>query len=100
MHIEDEAGVTVFASADEHIGFGILRLASSTNSTNENSTTGIYFRLRGETQFTTKVAPDITALPDGWVDVKLALEIKAFNGSHYASPAGPSAQQLAIRMLA
>ncbi|KAL3442678.1 glycosyl hydrolase [Aspergillus insuetus] len=82
--------------ADEHIDFGIVRLASSKNNC---STSGVYFRLRGEPQSTTKVASVITALPDGWADVKLTLEIKAFNGSHYAFSAGPSAQQSAIRML-
>lgn len=89
--IEDEAGVTVFADAGEHIDFGIVRLASNGNDT------GVYFRLRGETGSETQITPLVTALPVEWEESSLTLEIKAFNGSYYAFSAGPSAHRSAIK---
>ncbi|KAL4962578.1 glycosyl hydrolase [Aspergillus stella-maris] len=91
VSIGDEAGISVFAETGEHLDFGVVRLASS------GSTAGVYFRLRGETKSTTKAQTFEVALPDEWKDTKLRLEIKAFNGTHYAFSAGSAAHESGIR---
>ncbi|KAM7188616.1 Non-reducing end alpha-L-arabinofuranosidase BoGH43B [Naviculisporaceae sp. PSN 640] len=117
--IEEEAGVSVFLTQNHHLDMGIvlLPLSSSTgafpsqrrastsgsapNATGNTDTLVPHVRFRG-ISYVPVPEPVVLPLPDSWsVDskMKLSLEIKASNMTHYAFSVGQASRASSMQTI-
>ncbi|KAJ3536506.1 hypothetical protein NM208_g5690 [Fusarium decemcellulare] len=83
-----EAGVTVFMSDQVHMELGIVSLAVKESKH--------HFRFHGRARAGTVQTTEVE-IPHEWRSQTLKLEIKAFNTTHYAFSAGPTAHASQLR---
>ncbi|KAF2136174.1 glycoside hydrolase family 43 protein [Aplosporella prunicola CBS 121167] len=79
---DDEAGVTVFLTQNQHIDLGLVLLPT-------NGSLTPHLRLRSQSSNSVP-GPVTLSLPASWQQQSIRMEIKATNDTHYAFSAGPT----------
>ncbi|KAK1765162.1 glycosyl hydrolase [Phialemonium atrogriseum] len=92
-----EAGITIFLTQLNHIDLGVVLLPANNNSScssksnkHRRSTRQLSFRFRA-VGTGTPPAPRIVAVPEGWADGPIRLQIRTANATHYNLAAMPAA---------
>ncbi|KAF4534282.1 Xylosidase : arabinofuranosidase [Lasiodiplodia theobromae] len=85
---EEEAGVTVFLTQDQHLDLGVVLLASDESA---GLAPHLRFRVNG-TGNNEGPAPEtvVEPVPEAWLGGPVRLYVQALNDTHYTFSAGPS----------